>query len=74
VLLLVRFIRRLSPPKGEIGFTIAGDGTNFPRRVSVRPPAFVNLACLPKLVEGCLFSDVVCAIGSIDIILGEVDR
>lgn len=64
----------IESPKGEIGFFITGDGTNKPRRVRVRPPAFVNLGCLPKLVEGCMFSDVVCAIGSIDIILGEVDR
>ncbi|UCD65270.1 MAG: NADH dehydrogenase (quinone) subunit D [Candidatus Zixiibacteriota bacterium] len=61
-------------PKGELGFYIAGDGSNTPRRVRVRPPSFVNLASLPKLVEGRLFSDVVCAIGSIDIVLGEVDR
>ncbi|MEA2031216.1 MAG: NADH dehydrogenase (quinone) subunit D [candidate division Zixibacteria bacterium] len=64
----------IESPKGEIGFYITGDGTNTPRRVRVRPPAFVNLASLPKLVEGGLFADVVCAIGSIDIILGEVDR
>jgi NADH-quinone oxidoreductase subunit D len=61
-------------PKGEIGFFIAGDGTNKPNRVRVRPPSFINLASLPKLVEGGLFSDVVCAIGSVDIVLGEVDR
>lgn len=61
-------------PKGEIGFYIQGDGSNKPVRVRVRPPSFVNLAVLPALVEGRLFSDVVCAIGSIDIVLGEVDR
>ncbi|UCG62823.1 MAG: NADH dehydrogenase (quinone) subunit D [Candidatus Zixiibacteriota bacterium] len=61
-------------PKGELGFYIAGDGTNKPNRVRVRPPSFINLASLPKLVEGGLFSDVVCAIGSVDIVLGEVDR
>ncbi|MBU8933008.1 MAG: NADH dehydrogenase (quinone) subunit D [candidate division Zixibacteria bacterium] len=64
----------IESPKGEIGFFITGDGTNIPRRVRVRPPAFVNLSSLPTLVEGRLFADVVCAIGSIDIILGEVDR
>lgn len=64
----------IESPKGEMGYFITGDGTNIPRRVRVRPPAFVNLACLPKLVEGGLFADVVCAIGSIDIVLGEVDR
>ncbi|RME22020.1 MAG: NADH-quinone oxidoreductase subunit D, partial [Candidatus Zixiibacteriota bacterium] len=64
----------IESPKGEIGFMITGDGTNKPRRVRVRPPSFVNLASLPALVEGRLLSDVVCAIGSIDIVLGEVDR
>lgn len=64
----------IEAPKGELGFFISSDGTNKPHRVRVRPPSFVNLASLPKLVEGRLFADVVCAIGSIDIVLGEVDR
>ncbi|MCK4606099.1 MAG: NADH dehydrogenase (quinone) subunit D [candidate division Zixibacteria bacterium] len=64
----------IEAPKGELGFYITGDGTNKPRRVRVRPPSFVNLAALPCLVEGSLFADVVCAIGTIDIVLGEVDR
>ncbi len=64
----------IESPKGEIGFYIVGDGTNRPRRVRVRPPSFINLAALPKLSEGRMFSDVVCAIGSTDIVLGEVDR
>jgi len=64
----------IESPKGEIGFFITGDGTNRPRRVRVRPPSFINLAALPKLCAGRLFSDVVCAIGSTDIVLGEVDR
>ncbi len=69
-----RVYQAIESPKGEIGFYVVGDGTNRPRRIRVRPPSFINLACLPKLVEGSLFSDVVCAIGSIDIVLGEVDR
>ncbi len=60
--------------KGEIGFFIDSDGSNTPNRVRVRPPSFVNLSALPKMVEGSLVSDVVAAIGSIDIVLGEVDR
>ncbi len=64
----------IESPKGELGFYIAGDGTNMPRRIRVRPPSFINLASLPKLCEGQMLSDVVCAIGSIDIVLGEVDR
>ncbi|MEE8577294.1 MAG: NADH-quinone oxidoreductase subunit D, partial [candidate division Zixibacteria bacterium] len=64
----------IESPKGELGFYIQSDGSNKPVRIRVRPPSFVNLACLPTLVEGRLFSDVVCAIGTIDIVLGEVDR
>ncbi len=64
----------IEAPKGELGFYIVGDGTNRPRRVRVRPPSFVNIACLPALCEGRLVADVVCAIGSVDIVLGEVDR
>ncbi len=64
----------IESPKGELGFYIAGDGTNKPRRIRVRPPSFVNLQSLATLCEGQLLSDVVCAIGSIDIVLGEVDR
>jgi len=61
-------------PKGELGFYIASDGTNKPNRVRVRPPSFINLASLPALVEGGLVADVICAIGTVDIVLGEVDR
>jgi len=64
----------IESPKGELGFFISSNGTNRPNRVRVRPPSFVNLASLPALVEGRLFADVVVAIGSIDIVLGEVDR
>jgi NADH-quinone oxidoreductase subunit D len=64
----------IESPKGEIGVFITGDGTNRPRRVRVRPPSFVNLAALPLMAEGRLVSDVVVAIGSIDPVLGEVDR
>ncbi len=61
-------------PKGEIGYYIVSDGSNNPYRVRVRPPCFVNLSALPKMVEGGLLADVVATIGSIDIVLGEIDR
>ena len=64
----------IEAPKGELGFYITGDGTNKPRRVRVRPPSFINLASLPALCVGGMLSDVVCTIGTIDIVLGEVDR
>mgnify|MGYP005810168045 CR=1 FL=1 len=62
-------------PKGEIGFFIASDGkTTSPYRLRVRPPSFCNLQGLPRLVRGHLVADVVAIIGTIDIVLGEVDR
>ena len=65
----------IESPKGEIGFFIVSDGrSNTPYRFRVRPPSFCNLQALPRLVMGHLVSDVVALIGSIDIVLGEVDR
>jgi NADH-quinone oxidoreductase subunit D len=65
----------IESPKGEIGFFIVSDGkSNTPYRFRVRPPSFCNLQALPRLVVGHLVSDVVALIGSIDIVLGEVDR
>lgn len=64
----------IESPKGELGFFISGDGSNRPNRIRIRPPSFINLAVLPHLIEGSMIADVICAIGSIDIVLGEVDR
>lgn len=62
-------------PKGEIGFFIASDGkSTSPYRMRVRPPSFCNLQALPRLVRGHLVADVIAVIGTIDIVLGEVDR
>ncbi|MDO8720718.1 MAG: NADH dehydrogenase (quinone) subunit D [Syntrophales bacterium] len=60
--------------KGELGFYIISDGSNKPFRMKIRPPSFVNLGALPKMIEGQMVADVVAAIGSIDIVLGEIDR
>lgn len=64
----------IESPKGEIGFYMVSDGSPMPYRMRVRPPSFVNIAALPKLVVGRLLADVIACIGSIDIVLGEVDR
>jgi NADH-quinone oxidoreductase subunit D len=61
-------------PKGELGFYLISDGTSKPWRFRVRPPSFVNLSALPVMVQGRLIADVVAIIGSIDIVLAEVDR
>jgi NADH-quinone oxidoreductase subunit D len=64
----------IESPRGELGFFVASDGSPKPLRVKVRAPSFVNLQALPKLAEGRLIADVVACIGTIDIVLGEVDR
>jgi len=61
-------------PRGEMGYYIVSDGTNKPYRVHMRSPSFANLQALAKMCEGQLIADVVAAIGSIDIVLGEIDR
>ena len=60
--------------KGQLGYYIVSDGTNQPYRCHVRGPSFVNLQALPLLAKGTLIADVVALIGTIDIVLGEVDR
>ncbi len=61
-------------PRGELGFYIVSDGSNRPYRVKVRAPSFSNLTALPHMVKGELLADLVAVIGSIDIVLGDVDR
>ncbi|OEU70892.1 MAG: NADH dehydrogenase [Desulfuromonadales bacterium C00003093] len=61
-------------PKGELGFYLVSDGSPKPLRMKVRPPSFVNLQGLPQMVEGKLLADVVAVIGTLDIVLGEIDR
>jgi NADH-quinone oxidoreductase subunit D len=60
--------------KGELGFYIVSDGSNRPFRFRIRTPSFANLSALPRMVEGSLVADVISTIGSIDIVLGEIDR
>ena len=64
----------IESPKGELGFYLVSDGTNKPWRFRVRPPSFINLSALPVMVQGRLIADVVAVIGSIDIVLAEIDR
>ncbi|HEY0407875.1 MAG TPA: NADH dehydrogenase (quinone) subunit D [Pyrinomonadaceae bacterium] len=60
--------------KGELGVYMKSDGGPKPSRVHVRGPSFINLSALPQLAEGEMVADVVAIIGSLDIVLGEIDR
>ena len=64
----------IESPRGELGFYVVSDGSPKPYRCHVRAPSFANLQALPKMIEGRLIADVVACIGTIDIVLGEVDR
>jgi NADH-quinone oxidoreductase subunit D len=64
----------IEAPKGELGFYFVSDGTPRPWRMKVRSPSFVNMQSLASMVQGRLVADVITAIGSLDIVLGEIDR
>lgn len=64
----------IESPKGELGYYIVSDGSLHPYRLRVRPPSFINLQSLDRMAKGALIADVVAIIGTIDIVLGEVDR
>ena len=64
----------IEAPKGELGAYLVTDGSNKQYRVHFRAPSFVNLQALPKMVEGRLVADVIAVVGSLDIVLGEIDR
>ena len=72
--MLFRSYHSLESPNGELGFYIVSDGGPCPYRVRVRPPSLINYQCFPKLVEGHLIADLVAALGSLNIIAGELDR
>jgi len=61
-------------PKGEKGYYMVCDGSPKKVRWRIRPPSFVNLSAIPRMVEGHLLSDVIAINASIDIVMGEIDR
>ncbi|MGR3319710.1 MAG: NADH dehydrogenase (quinone) subunit D [Candidatus Anammoxibacter sp.] len=64
----------IEAPKGELGYYLVSDGTDKPYRFRIRPPSFVNMGALASMVEGRMIADVIAVIGSLDIVLGEIDR
>lgn len=65
---------RVEAPKGELGVFLIGDDSIFPWRWKIRPPGFINLQILPQILKGMKLADIMTILGSIDIIMGEVDR
>jgi len=65
---------RIEAPKGELGFYLISDGSGNPYRYRVRPPSFINLTILEDLCLGHTVADVMVILGSVDIVMGEVDR
>jgi NADH-quinone oxidoreductase subunit D len=65
---------RTESPKGELGYYIVSDGKGKPYRLKCRAPSFTALSVIPRLAPGLLISDIVALVGSLDIVLGEVDR
>ena len=65
---------RAESPRGELGFYVISDGTASPYRIKARSPAFVNLSVINEISRGSMIADLVAIMGSIDIVLGEVDR
>jgi NADH-quinone oxidoreductase subunit D len=65
---------RVENPRGELGYFIISDGSLNPARVKVRAPSFVTMQIFPELCKGFMVADVVAILGSIDIVLGEIDR
>jgi NADH-quinone oxidoreductase subunit D len=64
----------IESPRGELGIYMVSDGSPKPFRCHVRAPSFANLQALAKMIEGRLIADAVACIGSIDVVLGEIDR
>ena len=65
---------RYESARGELGFYIKSNGKNIPSRVKMRSPAFASLSALNEMAEGWMMSDVITILGSLDIVLGEIDR
>ena len=66
--------RRVESPRGELGVLLVSDGSAAPWRLKIRSPAFSNLHVAPAVLNGCRIGDVVAIMGSVDVVMGEIDR
>ncbi len=66
--------RRVESPRGELGVYLVSDGSASPWRLKIRSPAFSNLHVAPAVLKGCRIGDVVAVLGSVDVVMGEIDR
>jgi NADH-quinone oxidoreductase subunit D len=66
--------RRVESPRGELGVYLVADGSQQPWRLKVRSPAFSNIHCAPAVLPGGRIGDLIAVAGSIDIVMGEIDR
>ena len=64
----------IEAPNGELGFYVAGDGSDVAYRARTRPPSFIHFSLFPELIRGHTLSDVVAVLGSLNIIAAELDR
>jgi NADH-quinone oxidoreductase subunit D len=64
----------IEAPKGELGYYMVSDGSNKPYRMRIRPPSLVNLQALEKMAVGTMIADMIAMIGTLDVVLGEIDR
>jgi NADH-quinone oxidoreductase subunit D len=64
----------IESPRGELGYYLVSDGTAKPYRVFMRTPSFGNLQAIPPMLEGHLIADSIASLGSLDFVLGDVDR
>ena len=69
----MKFIRDMNPLR-DVGFYIRSGGKNMPSRLKMRSPAYCNLSILNEVSAGWMMSDVITILGSLDIVLGEIDR
>ena len=65
---------RYESARGDVGFYIRSNGKNIPTRVKMRSPAYCNLSVINEISAGWMISDVITVLGSLDIVLGEIDR